>query len=170
MAKLQISEHGATPQVEVAILEAQGLVDLDLDGALHLERRRARRVDDLQRDDADLDGAARQAGVHRVGGAGYDLAAHREDVLGAHLLRTSVGLGGVRRIEHELHDATAIPQVDEDEPAVVAATGDPAGQADLASDVGGTQLAGIGVTQHQAPSIRRATTAATSPAAGTSSS
>ena len=65
----------------------------------------------------------------------------------------------------ELDDAAAVAQVDEDEVAVVAAARDPAGEADLAADVGGAQLAGIGVAQHQASFPRRAASSAARPAA-----
>ena len=41
----------------------------------------------------------------------------------------------------------AVAQVDEDQPAVVAAAVDPAGDADLAAGVGGAQIAGPGVAE-----------------------
>ena len=52
------------------------------------------------------------------------------------------GMGRRRalRIHHELHDARAIAQVDEDEAAVVAPTSDPARQRQLAAGVLGARL------------------------------
>ena len=44
-------------------------------------------------------------------------------------------------VDHELRDAGAIPEVDEHEAAVIAAAGDPAGQAQRPTDVLGPRLA-----------------------------
>ena len=54
-----------------------------------------------------------------------------------------VGLGGVGRVEHDLDAAPAIPEVDEDDAAVVAVTGHPAEKLDLFAGVGGTQRSAI---------------------------
>ena len=50
-------------------------------------------------------------------------------------------------MEDELHEARAVAQVDEDQPAVVAAAVDPAGHADLVADAGGVEGAGPGVAE-----------------------
>ena len=59
------------------------------------------------------------------------------------------GLCGLRRsfrIDHELDDAGVVAQVDEDEPAVVATTGDPPSDRDPVADLLGANVAGIEVT------------------------
>ena len=48
-------------------------------------------------------------------------------------------------MDDELHEPGAVAQVDEDQPAVVAAAVDPAGHADLVADARGGQVAGPGV-------------------------
>ena len=99
------------------------------------------------RGDAHLDLAGRQAGVDRLGVAGDDRAADAHHELGAQPLGEMVRLGREAGIEDELHEAGAVAQVDEDEIAVVAPAGHPAGQPHVAPDVGDTQLAGQRRTQ-----------------------
>ena len=60
-------------------------------------------------------------------------------------MRGRVRLGRGLRVEHELHDARAVAQVDEDQPAVVAAAVHPAGDARLRAGALGGQLAAPGV-------------------------
>jgi hypothetical protein len=43
------------------------------------------------------------------------------DILAAHVVGSLVGVGGYLRVEDHLDDALAVPQVDKDQPAVVAA-------------------------------------------------
>ncbi len=57
-----------------------------------------------------------------------DLAANLNDELVAQLLGELGRCGRVLGVDHELHDAALVSQVDEDEPAVVAPAGDPAGE------------------------------------------
>jgi hypothetical protein len=47
------------------------------------------------------------------------------------------------RVEDDLGDPLAVAQVDEDQPAMVAAAQGPAHQDDFASDVGGPQVAAV---------------------------
>ena len=82
--------------------------------------------------DLDLDGAGRQVRVDGVGRAGDDLALGLEDELVADLLRELRRLGRMLRVDHELRDPGAVAEVDEDEPAVVAAARRPAGRASCA--------------------------------------
>ncbi len=168
--QLDVGQHGGAAQVEIAVLEAKGLVDGRGLRGLDLEGRRLGAVQDLDGRDAHLDLAAGQVGVDRLGRARDDLAARREHVLGAHLLGERVRLGDARRVEHELHHAAAVAEIDEDEVAVVAAARDPAGEAHLAADVGGAQLARIDVAEHQDSFPRRAASSAAKPAAARSSS
>ncbi len=64
-----------------------------------------------------------------------------EHVLGAEAMRGGVGLWRRVGVEHELDDPGAVAQVDEDQPAVVAAAVDPAGDARLRAGPLGGQLA-----------------------------
>ena len=92
--------------------------------------------------DAHLDLAGRQVGIDRLGVAGDHRAGRGHDVLGAQALGEPVRLGRDPRVEDELYEARTVAQVDEDQIAVVAPAGHPAGEAHLAADVGEAQLAG----------------------------
>ena len=83
----------------------------------------------------DLDLAGGQARVDRLGGARHDVAADGDHELGAQRLGDGVRLRRHGRVEHQLDDAAAVAQVDEDELAVVAAAGDPAGEPHRRADV-----------------------------------
>ena len=98
VAQLEVGEHRRAAQVEVAVLEAQRLVDVDLLRRLDLERRRLGAVQDLEPGDLDLDLAGRQVGIHRLGRARDDLAGNGEHELGAHLLGERVRLRRAGRI------------------------------------------------------------------------
>ena len=63
------------------------------------------------------------------------LAARAHDALEPQRVRHGVRLGRVLGVHHELHDARAVAQVDEDEPAVIAPPTDPARQRQHASRV-----------------------------------
>src|SRR5690606_7854328 len=56
------------------------------------------------------------------------------------------GEGGVVRIEHDLRQARAVAQVDEDDPAVVAAAVHPAIQSDSLAEMVAANLAGVAGT------------------------
>ncbi len=71
-------------------------------------------------------GAAFGAQPHQPGDADHELVAQR--------FRDGERAGAIR-IEDDLHEAFAIPQVDEDDPAVVAATVHPAHQRDRRSEM-----------------------------------
>ena len=68
-------------------------------------------------------------------------------MLGAQVLGQREGVAGGLRVYDELHEARAVAQVDEDQPAVVAAAVDPAGHADLGAAARGGQVAGPGVAE-----------------------
>ena len=151
MTQLEAGQHGRPADVEVAVLEAQHLVDLVALARLDLERRRARARQQAGVGDAHLDLAGRQAGIDRLGVARDHRAGRAHDVLGAQPLGQTVRLGRDSRVEDELHEAGAVAQVDEDEVAVVAPASHPAGEPHLATHVGGTQLAGQRGAHHAFP-------------------
>ena len=80
--------------------------------------------------------------------AALDLAGHLDHPFAAELLRLSVGVWGIGGIEDHLGEPTAVPQVDEDEAAVVAPSVDPSGQGDCLALVLCSQVAaGDGLKQ-----------------------
>ena len=120
--------------VEVAVLEPQRL----LDGGVRLvdvERRRLRLRQDLEAAGAKLDGAGRQAGILGPGEACRDWSRGGDDELVADAARRLVGLRSLGPVDHDLGDAVAVAQVEEDELAVVPPAMDPARQLRVAADV-----------------------------------
>jgi hypothetical protein len=127
------------PQVEVAVLEAQRLVGVEL--VLDRERRGVGLREHLEVVGPDLDRPGRQVRV-LVGAARLDDAGDADAVLGAQPGRQlDQGRRRRRRIEHDLGQALAIAQVDEHAAAVIAVAADPAGQDDPAADIGVAELA-----------------------------
>ena len=99
------------------------------------------REQDPQLVDPHLDLAGRQVRVDELGRARHDLAGRLEDELVADLVR-SLGRGGrVLRVDDELDLARVVAEVDEDEPAVVAAGVGPAGNRDAPAGILRPQLA-----------------------------
>jgi hypothetical protein len=120
-------------QVEVAVLEPRFLGDVD--PAVDRERQRfAARQDDGALG-ADFDLAGRQIGIHRRGVARQDRALHLDDPFGAHRVENLLGRRVIVRLRHHLRHAAAIPQVEEQNAAVIAALLHPGLQENSRTDV-----------------------------------
>ena len=117
--------HLLAAQVEVAVAQPQRLVDALV---VELERQRRGGREHLQPLDVHLDPAGVEARVHRLRRARAHDPLGLDDVLGPQGVGDRVGGGLLVGVEHELDDAGLVAQVDEDEPAVVAARGHPSGQ------------------------------------------
>ena len=148
--KQQRPLHVWPPQVEVAILQPQFFVRQVLTVCARRHRRGDALVEQLEIGDAKLDLAG---GVLRVRHAGRplgDVAGHLDHVLGPQRLalfddrRRRVG-----RIEHDLRDAVAVAEVDEQAAAVVAIAVDPATQRDGLADVIDAKFAAGMGSQHE---------------------
>jgi hypothetical protein len=132
--------HDLAAQVEVAIAQAHGLLDRAV--LVERERRGLGHGQALGLGDLHLDLAGRQVRVLVALLALDDRAADRDHVLGPQRLGGGERVAGM---EDQLHEAGAVAQVDEDEPAVVAAAVHPAGEPDVAARVAGAQVAAPGV-------------------------
>ena len=148
VAHLDGAHHRRTPQVDVAVLQPQHLIDLDV--VANGEGRRLGLVEDLERGGLDLDVAAAEVGVLGRLGALDDVAGDAQDVLAAHAgQRGERGVGAVGvGVEDDLHDAGAVAQVDEGDAAVVAAPVHPAGQRDPLADVPHAQVPAVVRLEH----------------------
>ena len=112
MAHANVALHSRAAQVQVAVFEAQALVDVVV--GVYRERRHLRTIEHFQAIDADLDVAG---GQPRVLGSGRPLAnaaADADDVFVTQLL--GIGEAGLLRVEHDLRDAVTIAQIHEDRP------------------------------------------------------
>ncbi|MNX25236.1 hypothetical protein D3C86_552800 [compost metagenome] len=119
--------HPGLAQVEVAVAQARGLVDLGL-AVFHLEGQGLGRVVDDELVGVDLDLARGEPGIGHAFGAGPDDAGDADDVLVAQTIRELMGVRGEIRLEDHLHDARPVAKVDEDHPSMVPARVHPAKQ------------------------------------------
>jgi hypothetical protein len=105
----------------VAQAEVLGCLDAVLDG----ERRRVGLGQDLDGRGGDLDLARGELRVHGPVGAAPSLSRHAHDALVPKAGRRRVRLRLLHRMDHDLDHALAVPQVDEEDAAVVALVRDP---------------------------------------------
>ena len=146
-ADLAAQPHGrgraAAAQVQVAVLEADLLADVDPVVDRERQRRGLGQHLELGREDLDLTG--RDLGVRVALGALRDLA----DDLDAELRAQRVGaLGHLALAEDDLGDAARVAEVDEDDAAVISPPGHPSGEGDGLSGLLGTQGAGVVSAEH----------------------
>ena len=125
-------DHVAAAQVERAVAQAQRLVERDV--LVERKRRRLRLGQQLHVADLQLDRAGREVGVDVALLAQHDVAGDADDVLAAQPLGGGEQLGPVLGMKDELQQSRAVAQVDEDQPAVVAAAVHPAGDAQAFAD------------------------------------
>ena len=141
-------------EVEPAIAQAQRLVDVLL---VELEGERGRAADDLERIDLQLDLAGRHVRVDGLRRARDELALGAKHELVPDPVRELRRLGRLLGVDHELGDAAAVAEVDEDEPAVVAPARRPAGKDEPLADQGRGRLsAHVGPPRHPSSQVIRA--------------
>ena len=139
VANLEIVLHLRASQVEIAILEPHFFVGDCLFG--RRKRWKLRVVQDQQVRRGDFDFAGDHFRVDRIGAAQADLADRGDDVFRAHVLGFGMAFGRKVLIQHNLRNAVAIAQVEEDEVAVIAPAIHPTHQRDGLAGVGGAQFA-----------------------------
>ena len=105
--------HRLAADVEVAVLEAQALVDRRV-RLVDVERRGLRLGQDLDVGRLELDLAGRQLRVLGARQARRDGARDRHDELGADPAGRRVGLGRIGLVDDDLGDPVAVAQVEED--------------------------------------------------------
>ena len=128
----QVLLHPFTTQVEIAVLEADVLVDV-IGAGIDRERRRVGLAQHLDLALAQLDVACRQVVVDRAVGP---FAYHPGDA--QHVLAADVDVV----VDHALDDAGVVAQVDEGEMlTVLTPASDPSADADGLADVLGSEFA-----------------------------
>ena len=139
----EVPLHPLAAQVEPAVAQAERLVHALL---VELERQRRRARDDLQAVHLELDLAGREVRVHRVGRARTTSPSARR----TNSLRTpcaaSAASAACSGFTTSCVEPGVVAQVDEDQPAVVAARVRPPGQGQALPHVLGPRLAAHQVT------------------------
>ena len=128
--------HARAAEVDVAVLEARLLADLVRLAVVGKDRRRLRRVEELELLGDEFDLAGREVRV-RAARADADLAGHGDHILAAQRARQAdeVG-GGLLEVEDDLAEALAVAEVGEDQtPTLVAVGVDPTRERDRLSDM-----------------------------------
>ncbi len=147
MAQDNVGRHAGATQVQIAIFEAQGLVHL-VGFVADIKGRILGRVEDHHLCGQDLDTARGQICVLETLGALMHKPCHLHDELVAALGRCLVGRRGGLRIDGDLGDAKAIPQVQEDQAPVIPTPVHPAGQGDSLPHVLDAQFTASMAFQH----------------------
>ena len=144
VAESEIGGHDGTAEVEVAMGQAQVLV-----GDLLIEREGEDigLVEDFQIVGHDFYFAGREFGIFRAFEAFSHGAGDLDDVLVAQSVGGLGCCGVFFWTEDNLGDAFAVSQIDEDDPAVVAAGTDPAGEGGALTDIFGAQGAAMRTTE-----------------------
>src|SRR5260370_25884186 len=134
MSQLQRLLHAWPAQVEIAIFEPRRLVGFDF--VLNLKRRSLGRRNHFQLRGDHLDLTCRHTRVLGTRGAPADCAFRAHHVLRSQFRSDCVCFGCLGWVEHDLHCAPAVAQVDEDQASMVPAASLPAVQLDVATHIG----------------------------------
>ena len=129
MAQPEVVLQPRPPQVEIPVTQPHVLGDVGV--IRNRERRRLRLVEDADLAGDNLHFTGRQLRIHRVGRSSPHHSRHADDELGPQPL----GGGEQRIVNHDLRDAPAIPQVDEQHAAKIAHPVHPPEQRDLRADI-----------------------------------
>ncbi len=142
--------HRLAADVEVAVLQAHGLVDRGV-RLVDVEGRRLRLGEDL-------DARCARSSIAPVASFGFSVPGRRagnharrpQDELGPDPRGDRVRLGRLVGIHHDLGDPVPVAEVEEDQVAVVPPPVDPAGQAGLAAGIGRAKVAaGVGAVRRR---------------------
>jgi len=128
-------------KVEIAVLEADALRDLRF--GIENEGGCLRLAEDLEGVHHQLDAARGKIGVRHALGPPANRPLHGEDELASDPVRLTVRIGLDLGVKDDLSDPLAVPQVDEDDPAVVAAAVHPSHQDYFVPGIVGRQAAAV---------------------------
>jgi len=123
-AELHVGQHLRAAQVEVAVAQAQLFRNIVV---VQYEGRGLGGIEDFQLLAQHLDLAGWNLGIHGTLGATAHPPLHTQHVFAAHPLGGLEHFGQIGVVDH-LDDAGPVPQVDEDDAAVVAAAVHPAAE------------------------------------------
>ena len=141
----QLLGHFRTTQVQEAVAQAGFFAHVG--EFVEWERRGFRLVQHFQFVAQHFDAAGGHVLVHGTGRTQANLAGDLHDVFAAHAVGGGEAFSAVR-IEHHLGQTITITDVEEDDPAVVAATVNPSAKGDFLTFQGLVQLAAIVAAHH----------------------
>ncbi len=144
-AQAQLVGHLRTTQVDETVAQTRFLTNVGV--FVERERRGFGFVQHVELIAEDFDGTGGHVAVHSTFRATADLAGDLHDVLAAYTVGCGEGVGAIR-IENDLGHALAVTDVEEDHPAVVPATMDPAAKGDFLAVQALVQLAAIMAAHH----------------------
>ena len=139
VAEDEVPLHASPAQIEIAVSQAQGLVHLFV-VPVDVERRRLGRIEYLHRVGHHLDLARGHVWIGQPFGAAAHQALNAEHVLAPHLGGRGVDFRRDLRVSDHLSYPFSVPQINEYQPAVVAAAVHPAGQGHFLAHVLNPQL------------------------------
>ena len=149
MAQHQVALHLRPAQIQIAVLQPQAFLGFPFVG--NVKGRGKGGIKHRYFLGHYLDRAGSQGRVFGAGGPAGHRALHRNDPLGAQLFGGAAGRRGQFRVEHHLHNAGTIPQVNENYPAVIPAAADPAGQGMGLADLDGGKVVAVYAFQRWPP-------------------
>ncbi|RMO71602.1 hypothetical protein ALQ35_05713 [Pseudomonas fluorescens] len=141
----QLLGHFRATQVEEAVAQARFFANVGI--LVEWERRGFRLVQHFELVTQHFNCAGRHVGVHGTGRTQANLAGDLHNVLAAHTVGGGEAFGAVR-IEHHLGQTITITDIEENHPAVVAATVNPSAKGDFLTIQGLVQLAAIVAAHH----------------------
>ena len=140
MADLQIAREPWPAQIVIAISQLEIFV---AQFSVELKWEILGSVQNRERVRDNLDLPRRQFGIFRARQAGRHFAGDLNHIFGTQAVRLFRHVGIFFRTEHNLGQAFAVAQIDENDPAMIATDGDPAGEFHFAIDIGFAQLIAI---------------------------
>ena len=123
MTQNQILLHFRTAQVQITVFQAQVLVRVDV--ILNIKRRCFSGIEYFQIGSNHFDLAGGQIRIYGSSITQTHFACYFDNVLAADSFSSSKAIAGIVRVNDNLHDTAAVTQIDENQPAVVAAFGNP---------------------------------------------
>jgi len=144
-AQAQLLGHFRTTQVQETVAQASFFAHVGV--FVERERRGFRLVQHFQLIAQHFDAAGRHVLVHGTGRTQAYLAGDLHYVFAAHAVGGGEAFGAVR-VEHYLGQTITVADIEEDYPAVVAATVNPSAKGDFLTFQGLVQLAAIVAAHH----------------------
>ena len=142
----EVALHARPAEIDVTMLQTD--VFRDVDPVFDHEGRGLGGIQDAQLVDQDFDCTGGQVGVDHVGRPAGHHAPDADDIFVSDNMGLFMDVPVVVGVEDHLGESEPVPQIDKDNPAMIPAVLDPAGQPDFPADhVGGQGVAVVRPSQ-----------------------